>query len=92
MLPKKLKERIEEESKKLDISEEEFIVEALSEYLKIDPEYRIEVHLALSEKYLKEAEEFLEKGITLKHLKGMRCGIANCEGFSCKKGEGVEES
>ena len=62
MLPKKLKERIEEESEKLGISEEEFIVEALSEYLKIDPEYRIEVHLALSEKYLKEAEEFLEKG------------------------------
>ena len=61
-LPKKLKERIEEESEKLGISEEEFIVEALSEYLKIDPEYRIEVHLALSEKYLKEAEEFLEKG------------------------------
>ena len=62
MLPKKLKERIEEESEKLGISEEEFIVEALSEYLKIDPEYRMEVHLALSEKYLKEAEEFLEKG------------------------------
>ena len=55
MLPKKLKERIEEESKKLDISEEEFIVEALSEYLKIDPECRVEVHLALSEKYLREA-------------------------------------
>ena len=62
MLPKKLKERVEEESKRLGISEEEFIVEALSEYLKIDPEYRMEVHLALSEKYLKEAEEFLEKG------------------------------
>ena len=56
MLPKKL------------ISEEEFIVEALSEYLKIS-EYRMKVHLALSEKYLKEAEEFLERGITLKHLK-----------------------
>jgi len=49
MLPKKL------------ISEEEFIVEALSEYMKIS-EYRMKVHLALSEKYLKEAEEFLEKG------------------------------
>ena len=42
-LPKKLKERIEEESEKLGISEEEFIVEDLWE------------------KYLKEAEEFLEK-------------------------------
>ena len=62
MLPKKLKERIEKESEKLGISEEELIVEALSEYLKIDPECRVEVHLALSEKYLKEAEEFLEKG------------------------------
>ena len=41
MLPKKLKERVEEESKRLGISEEEFIVEALSEYLKIDPEYRV---------------------------------------------------
>jgi len=62
MLPKKLKERVEEESKRLGISEEEFIVEALSEYLKIDPECRVEVHLALLEKYLKEAGEFLEKG------------------------------
>ena len=61
-MTKKLKERVEEESKRLGISEEEFIVEALSEYLKIDQEYRMEAHLALSEKYLKEAEEFLNKG------------------------------
>lgn len=61
-LPKNLREKIKEESKKLGISDEEFIVEALSEYLKIDPELRVRVHLELCEKYLIEAEDLVKRG------------------------------
>lgn len=57
-LPKNLKEKIKEESKKMGISEEEFIIEAL----KMDPESRVRVHLELCEKYLIEAEDLLKRG------------------------------
>jgi hypothetical protein len=44
--------------------EEELILEALSKMLNepLDPETRVEVHLKLSEKYLRDAEDFLAKG------------------------------
>jgi len=61
ILPKKIEEELKEESKRTGISEEE--LEALSKILNesIDPETKIEIHLKLSEKYLKDAEEFLSK-------------------------------
>ena len=64
VLPKKLEERIKEESERLEIPEEELVLKALSEYLKepLDPESKVELHLKLCEKYLKEAEELLAKG------------------------------
>jgi hypothetical protein len=63
-LPKKLEERLKKESKKFGVSEEELILEALSKILDepLDPETRLEMHLKLSEKYLKDAEGFLDKG------------------------------
>ncbi len=61
-LPVKLREKIEEESRKLGVSDEEFVVEALFEYLRIDPESKTDVHLALSNKYLKESEELVGRG------------------------------
>lgn len=46
----------------MGVSGEELILEALSEILNIDPETKAEVHIALSEKYAREMNEFLEKG------------------------------
>lgn len=64
LLPKKLEEKIKKESKRLDIPEEELISKVLSEFFKepLDPESRVELHLKLCEKYLKEADELLSKG------------------------------
>ena len=31
-------------------------------FLKLDPESRIEIHLSLSDKYLREAEDLIKKG------------------------------
>jgi hypothetical protein len=64
ILPRKIEERLREESKKFEISEEELILEALSGILDepLDPETRVEMHLKLSEKYLKDAGGFLDKG------------------------------
>jgi hypothetical protein len=63
ILPKKIEEKLKEEAKRTGISEEELILEALSKILNepIDPETKIEIHLKLSEKYLKDAEDFLAK-------------------------------
>ena len=46
----------------MGVSDEELILEALSEFLNIDPETKAEAHIALSEKYAREMDEFLEKG------------------------------
>ena len=64
ILPKEIKERLKEEYERSGISEEELILEALSGYLKqpLDPESKAEMHSALSEKYMREAREFLNKG------------------------------
>ena len=59
--PKKLHEILKRESKKKGITENELILEALSEFLNLDPEERAKLHSSLSEKYLKEAEELLNK-------------------------------
>ena len=63
ILPKKIEKRLKEESEKTGISEEELLLEALSKILNepLDPETRVEIHLKLSEKYIKDAEDFLTK-------------------------------
>jgi len=63
VLPERIKKRLKEESEKIGVSEEELVLEALPRILNepLDPETRVEVHLKLSEKYMKEAEEFLTK-------------------------------
>jgi|YelNatPaOPRAMG01_1025707.scaffolds.fasta_scaffold16784_10 hypothetical protein len=63
-LPKKIEERLKEESERTGASEEELIVEALLKAFgePLDPEVKVEMHLKLSEKYMMEAEEFLKKG------------------------------
>ena len=62
-MPKKIEKRLKEESEKTGVSEEELVLEALSKILKepLDPETRVEIHLKLSEKYMKDAEDFLSK-------------------------------
>ena len=61
VLPKKLEERIKKESK---IPEEELVLKAILEFFKesLDPESKVEIHLKLCEKFLKEVEELLARG------------------------------
>jgi uncharacterized protein (UPF0332 family) len=60
---KKIEKRLKEEAEKTGISEEELILEALLKALNepLDPETKVEIHLKLSEKYMKDAEELLTK-------------------------------
>jgi hypothetical protein len=64
VLPKRIEEKLRRESERVGVSEEELILEALSKMLNepLDPETRVEGHLKLSEKYLRDAEDFLAKG------------------------------
>jgi len=63
VLPKKIEKRLKEEAEKTEVSEEELILEALSKALNepLDPETKVEIHLKLSEKYMKDTEDFLLK-------------------------------
>jgi hypothetical protein len=63
VLPKKIEKKLKEEVERTGISEEELMIEALSKFLNepLDPETKAEIHLKLSEKYIKDAEEFLTK-------------------------------
>ncbi|MDT7887163.1 MAG: PaREP1 family protein [Thermoproteota archaeon] len=63
VLPKKIEKKLKEEVERTGVSEEELIIEALSKFLNepLDPETKAEIHLKLSEKYLRNAEEFLTK-------------------------------
>jgi uncharacterized protein (UPF0332 family) len=64
VLPKKIERKLKEEAERTGVSEEELVLEALSKALNepLDPEARLEVHLKLSEKYMREAEDLLAKG------------------------------
>jgi HEPN domain-containing protein len=64
VLPKRIEERLEEESRRTGASEEELIVEALLKAFgeRLDQGAKVEFHLKLSEKYMMEAEELLKKG------------------------------
>ena len=61
---KKLFEKLREEALKKDLSIEELVVEILSKVLNhpLDPIEKVELHLKLADKFLREAEEFLAKG------------------------------
>ena len=63
VLPKKIEKKLKEEAERAGISEEELMIEALSKFLNetLDPETKAEIHLKLSEKYLRDAEKFLIK-------------------------------
>jgi hypothetical protein len=63
VLPKKIEKKLKEEVERTGISEEELMMEALSKFLNkpLDPETKAEIYLKLSEKYLRNAEEFLTK-------------------------------
>ena len=60
-LPKKVLSELERKAKAENTSVEGLIADALAASLN-DPEAEEEMHLRLSEKYLREAEEFLSKG------------------------------
>jgi len=63
VLPKKIEKKLKEESERTGVSEEELVLEALSKFLNepLDPETRVETHLKLSEKYMRDAENFLSR-------------------------------
>jgi uncharacterized protein (UPF0332 family) len=63
-LTEKLFEKLREEALKKDISMEELVAEILSKALShtLDPSEKVELHLKLAEKFLREAEEFIAKG------------------------------
>jgi len=63
ILPEKIEKKLKEESERTGASEEELVLEALSKILKepLDPETKVEIHLKLLEKYMKDAESFLLK-------------------------------
>jgi uncharacterized protein (UPF0332 family) len=60
----KLVEKLREEALRRGMPMEEFAVEVLSKALNIplDPNEKVELHLKLAEKFLREAEGFLAKG------------------------------
>jgi hypothetical protein len=59
-----IKRKLREEAERRVATEEEVIIEVLSEMLDepVNPNERAEIHLKLCEKYMGEAEEFLKKG------------------------------
>ena len=57
-IPKKLYE----EAKKIGIDINEIVFTILTEKLKLDPKEIVKARLELAEKFLKEAEQYLEKG------------------------------
>jgi hypothetical protein len=63
-LPERVAAKLREEAERAGMLVEELVAEALAKFLgePLDPEDWLELHLKLSEKYLKEAEDFLAKG------------------------------
>jgi uncharacterized protein (UPF0332 family) len=63
-LTKKLFEKLREEALKKDISIKELVAEILSKALShtLDSSEKVELHLKLAEKFLREAEESIAKG------------------------------
>ena len=63
VLPRRIEERLRRDSERIEVSEEELILEAPSKTLNepLDPEARVEMYLKLSEKYLRDSEELLAR-------------------------------
>ncbi len=63
-LPQKLSEKLREKAEEKDYLPEELVIEILFKSLdeEIDPEELVEQYRLLSDKYLKEGKEFLNKG------------------------------
>jgi len=63
-LPERVAAKLREEAEGAGMLVEELVAEALAKFLgePLDPEDRLELHLKLSEKYLRDAEDFLAKG------------------------------
>jgi len=62
VLPEKILEALEKKSQSEGEAVEELIIEALFKQLNIvDPDSRVELHLNLCEKYMREAEDYLAK-------------------------------
>ena len=64
ILPRRIEEKLREEAEKTGASIEEVALDALYRGIseKVDPTERMELYVRLSEKYLRDAEEFLAKG------------------------------
>ena len=63
ILPEKVLKEVEKVSRSEDTLPEEIVSRAVIEFLKLkDPETKAEIHENLSEKYMKDAEEFMKKG------------------------------
>ena len=62
-IARRIEEKLRRESERVGVSEEELILEALSKTLNepLNPETRFEMHLKLSEKYLRDSEELLAR-------------------------------
>ena len=63
ILPERMGKRLKEEARKLELTEDELVLRVLSESLKepLDPKSKASVHLALSDKYLRDAEELIRQ-------------------------------
>ena len=63
-LPERVAAKLREEAERAGMLVEELVAEALAKFLgePLDPEDRLGLHLKLSEKYLRDAEDFLAKG------------------------------
>ena len=63
-MPRRLRERLEEEAERVGLSAEEFLLKVVTERLnsEVDPPEVAEVYVKLAEKYLREAEDLLAGG------------------------------
>jgi len=88
-LPKNIERRLKEEAERTGASEEELIIESLAKTFdeRLDPEARVEMHLKLSEKFLKEAEESLREGdLTQASEKAWGAASQIVKAFAAKEG------
>jgi len=71
ILPRRIEERLRKEAERTGASIEEVALDVLCRGMseEVDPAEKTELYARLSERYLKDAEEFLAKGITPRHLR-----------------------
>lgn len=88
-IPQRILRGLEERAKLSEKSLEEIILETLAEQVYPgDPETKEELHLKLSEKYLREAEELLSKGdLAQASEKGWGAAAQMVKAVAAKKGK-----